>query len=267
MAARPRTGVNISDLRMPGREAILQAARLGFGVIQIDTVGTEFEPRQFGETARRHLRRFVGEQNMEIAALAVDIGGNRMGEDHRLDEGVDRTRQALQMAAQMNVPIVALEPGIIVPDDAQVVEAMRRIAQEADRAGCFVALQTGYSDPQQLATLLGEVGAPSLRVCYDPAGLLLGGYEALSGIEPLADQVILAYVRDAIGGYGGSPLGNRAPVGREASLGEGHIDLTEYVAALHEAGYHGPLIVRRLHSLDPVAELGAARERVEALGR
>lgn len=266
MAARAKIGVSLADLRMPGREAIAKAAQLGYQVIQVDTVGTEFEPRRFGATARRDLKHLVREVNMEIAALQVDIGGDRFGDPSRLDEGVDRTRQALQMAKDMNVPIVVLEPGLIVPDDAQLVEAMRLLAQAADATGTFLALLTGYTDPRQMRELIGMVSGSSVKACYDPAGLMLGGFEALSGIDPLADQIILAYVRDAIPGPRSGSPGGRAPVGREAALGEGHLDLAEYIAALHEASYFGPLIVHRMHAMDPVAELAKARKIVESVG-
>lgn len=267
MSASPaRIGMSIADLRMPAQEAIQQAARLGYQTIEIATVGTEFEPRRFGETARRHLRRFVADQNLEIAALQVDIGGQRFGNPSRLDEGVDHARSAIEMAAQMHVPIVTIELGPVVPDSAQLVEAMRRLAQRTDATGTFLALQTGYTDPNQLAELLRTLGAPTIKVCYDPAGLLLGGFEAFSGVGPLADQIILAYVRDAIAGRGSQADGGRAPLGRETALGDGELDLAQYVASLHEANYHGPLIVRRLQAMNPVVELAQARQRLASLG-
>ncbi len=264
--SRVKLGVNIDDLRMPAREAIRQAAQLGYRLIEINIVGTEFEPRRFGETARRHLRRFVGDNNLEIAALEVDIGGQRFGDPARLEEGVDRTQQAIEMAAQMHIPIVVAEAGPIVPDNSQILDAIRRLARLTDATGTFLALRTGYTDPNQAADMLGELNASTVRICYDPAGLLLGGFEALSGIGPLADQIVLAYVRDAIAGRGSQSGGGRAPLGRETPLGEGELNLEEYVAALHAAGYFGPLIVRRQHAQNPVAELGQAREMVEGVG-
>ena len=260
-------GVSIDDFRMPAQEAIRQAARLGYQTIEIATVGSEFEPRRFGETARRHLCRFVGDLNLAITALQVDIGGQRFADPSRLDEGVDRTIAAVRMAAQMRVPIVAVELGPVVPDSTQLVDAMRQLAQAGDSTGTFLALQTGYTDPEQLARLLAVLAAPAVKVCYDPAGLLLGGFEALSGIGPLANQIILAYVRDAIAGRGGQSGGGRASLGRETTLGEGELDLAEYVAALQEAGYFGPQIVRRLHAVNPVAELSKARQQLESLGQ
>ncbi len=259
MATAAKIGVSISDLHLPGREAIHTAAQLGYRSIVIDTVGTEFEPRRFGQTARRDLRHIVNHENMEIAALAVDIGGTRFGDARRLDEGGDRTSQALQMAREIHVPIVVLNVGAIVPDNGQLLDAMRLTARVADGTGTFVALLTGDTEPTKLAELMGAVGASSIKACYDPAGLMLAGFEALSGIAPLADQIILAYARDAIPGSGSAS-------GRETALGEGHLDLAEYIGALHEAGYFGRLIVRRMHAVDPVAEMGHAREIVEAVG-
>ncbi len=118
-----------------------------------------------------------------------------------------------------------------------------------------------------MAGLIRELGAPTVRVCYDPAGLLLGGLEALSGIGPLAGHIILAYVRDAIAGRGSANGGGRTPLGRETALGEGELDLAEYLGALQEASYFGALIVRRQHAANPVAELRRAREVVGSLGR
>jgi sugar phosphate isomerase/epimerase len=218
-------------------------------------------------SARRHLRRFVNDQNLELAALLVDIGGIRFADPARIEEGVDRTVAAIRMAAQMNVPIVAVELGPVVPDDTEVERALRQLAQTCDSTGTFLALQTGYTDPQEMARLIRNIGAPTIRACYDPAGLLLAGFEALSGIGPLAEQILLAYVRDAIAGRGSQSGGGRVPQGRETALSEGELDLPEYLAALEEASYFGPLIVRRTQATNPVPELAKARETLEAVVR
>lgn len=261
MSAKQKLGLCIDDLRLPAPEAIRQAAKMGYDLIELGTVGTEFEPRRFGQTARRHLRRFVVNMGLEIAALTVDIGGKRFADLGRLEEAFDRARAALEMAAQMHVPIVVTELGPITRSDldAQVFEALQSLGQIADATGTFLALQTGHCDPHFLADLLGRLNCAMIRICYDPGGLLIAGFEPLVGIESLADQIILAHLRDA-----STPAASEA-LGRETPLGEGQIDLAAYVACLHEAGYFGPQIVRRLHAADPVAEFENARELLDAL--
>jgi len=260
MSTKVKIGLCVDDLRLPAPEAIQQAAKMGYHLIELGTVGTEFEPRRFGQTARRHLRRFVLNLGLEIAALAADIGGKRFADPARVEEGFDRTRAAMEMAAQMHVPIVVTDLGPIAApvEDAPVFEVLQSLGQIADATGTFLALRTGYCEPRFLADLVSRLGCPMIRVCYDPGGLLIAGFEPLAGIEPLADQIILAYLRDAIAGSGEG-------VGRETPLGAGQIDLAAYVAYLHEAGYFGPQIVRRMHAAEPVAELAKARELLDAL--
>lgn len=139
-----------------------------------------------------------------------------------------------------------------------VVEALRHIGERADVRGTLVAIETAGHDPKVLKGLLEEVGCPMLRVCYDPAELVMRGGEALGGVEALAEQIVLARARDAVGpGAGGS--------GREVALGQGEVDLAEYLGMLAQAGYEGAPIVGRRGGEDPIGEIAAAKERLERL--
>ena len=62
---------------------------------------------------------------------------------------------------------------------------------------------------------------------------------------------------------GGS--GSRA--GHETRLGEGQIDLAEYLAALDEAGYHGVPFIRRTSANRPIEDIAEAKSRLDALVR
>jgi len=180
MSTKVKIGLCVDDLRLPAPEAIQQAAKMGYHLIELGTVGTEFEPRRFGQTARRHLRRFVLNLGLEIAALAADIGGKRFADPARVEEGFDRTRAAMEMAAQMHVPIVVTDLGPIAApvEDAPVFEVLQSLGQIADATGTFLALRTGYCEPRFLADLVSRLGCPMIRVCYDPGGLLIAGASA-----------------------------------------------------------------------------------------
>jgi sugar phosphate isomerase/epimerase len=121
-----------------------------------------------------------------------------------------------------------------------------------------VAVETGSGDPQTLAGLLREVNSSTLGAAYDPASLLVEGYDPLSGIDPLADRIFIARVRDAIAGS------ERRP-GREVNVGEGQVDLAEYLASLDQAGYNRAALIRRTSSDRPIQDIAAARERLRRL--
>ena len=50
-------------------------------------------------------------------------------------------------------------------------------------------------------------------------------------------------------------------------VGAGHIDFAAYLAALEEAGYHGPQIIRRSAGENPVQDIAAAKEHLERILR
>ncbi len=121
-----------------------------------------------------------------------------------------------------------------------------------------MAFETAGGEPGQLAAMLREIGCPQLAACYDPASLMIEGFDPLAGMAPLADRIVAARGRDALSGSAGR-------AGREVALGEGHLDLPAYLAALDEAGYRDVPFLRRTEAVDPVAELAAAKARLERL--
>jgi len=70
-------------------------------------------------------------------------------------------------------------------------------------------------------------------------------------------QVILSHARDAL-------AGTPERGGRETTLGDGRVDLLEYLSILSAAGYGGPQIIRRSGSERPLDDLAAAKEYLEA---
>ena len=68
-----------------------------------------------------------------------------------------------------------------------------------------MAVETAGVDPAALGKLLAEVNTPVVGAAYDPAGLLIDGFEPLSGMEPLADHILNARIRDAVAGTGQRP--------------------------------------------------------------
>ena len=266
--AQAKLGVCIDDLRLPGPEAIQQAARMGYRAIQIGTVASEFEPQRFGETARRHLRRFVNDQNLEIAALLVDIGGIRFGDPARLEEGVDRTVAAIQMAAQMHVPIVAVELGpdragrrprraVAAPARANL-RLHRHVPGPADRL--HRSRRDGPDDPYAWGPRPSAPATTRPACCW-----------AASRPSPASDPSPNRSSWPTFATPSPAAAARAAAAARRRDArppsAKARLDLAEYLAALQEASYFGPLIVRRLHAHDPLAELSKARQQLELLGR
>ena len=90
---------------------------------------------------------------------------------------------------------------------------------------------------------------PNLKVNFDPANMLLYDKDdPLKAIELLAPDVRSVHVKDA----------NRPTTpgqwGEEVPLGQGQVNIREFVRTLQKVGYRGPLCIER--------EVGNQEQRV-----
>lgn len=257
-----RFGVVLDSFRQPVKEALASAARLRLLEVEMPAVGGEVDPDELSRTGRRHLLHYVSGLGLQLSALGANLGPSRGG-GRDLEPRLDKTRRIIEMAAELRVPVVTTHLGRVDGETVQsgdLTEALEILANLTDRTGTFVALETESSDPQAIATLLKRIDCPTIGTCYDPGSLLIDGYDPIAGLEPLADRILIARARDAVAG---TPQRR----GRETALGEGQIDLAEYLAGLDQAGYRRGPFIRRTQALDPTAELAEARRRLEAFLR
>lgn len=256
-----RLGVVLEGLGQEARDALQSASRLGFRQVELPAAVGSVSPAELSGTGRRHLLKYVSGLGLELAALGGDLGGARFADSARLEQRLDRTRAIIEMAADLRVPVVTTHLGQ-VDDEAvgrgHLLEAINQLADVSDRTGTFIAFETAGGDPAKLSEVLRRVDSRMLGACYDPASLLIDGFDPMSGIEPLANSILIARARDALAGAARHP-------GREVALGSGQIDLAEYLAALDQAGYRSVPFIRRTGSEHPMEELADARRRLERL--
>ena len=256
---RSLLGVGVGDLRLPVKQALRRAAQMGFGVVELPAAGGETTSDTLSGTGRRDLARLVRSLGLRIAALDGDLGSRALADPKNVEQHIDRTKSILELAADMDVPIVAasIAAGDDEADDPPSIDVLREIAAHADRTGTIFAVRTGWRSAQQLADLIKRVDCDSMCVCVDPASLLMNGEAPIEAIGHLAEQVCLSYARDAI-------AASTDGAAREMPLGQGQVDLPAYLAALDAAGYHGPHIVRRLESQRPIDDIMQAKSLLDS---
>lgn len=255
-------GIVLDSFGQPVKDSLQSAARLAFHEVELPAAG-EVDPATLSRTGRRHLMHYVNGLGLRLSALGGASGGGGFDDGGRIEQRLDQTRRVVEMAAELKVPVVTTHLGRV--DDAAiqrglVVEAVRELADLADRTGTFVALETSAADPQALGRLLRDIDAPGVGACYDPAGLLIDGFDPFSGFESLADRIRSARIRDAVPGHGRRP-------GRETPIGQGQIDFAQYLALLDQAGFRSAPFIRRTGSDRPLDEIAEAKRRIETLIR
>jgi sugar phosphate isomerase/epimerase len=233
-------GVALESLGLPFRDALRTAAATGFSAIQFEAVG-DLAPQELSQTGRREIRHLLKQHSIKLAALSYPT---RHGYDHldRLEARIEGTGRALALAHDLGAPIVINHAGKIpASDDAPrrlaFLEAMRRLANEADRVGSTLALLASSDPPDALEALIREVGGFGLAINFAPAHLLAVGVDLSAAARTLAPWMRHVHARDVVrSALAASGL-------REAPLGTGEVGWARLLQTLEAVDYQHPITV------------------------
>jgi len=258
--ARLKIGVLIDSLRLGVREGIRRAAELGFDGFQVYVTGGELAPEAMTRSARREFRTLVTDSGLELSALCVELGGYT--DEASVDERVERTRRMLDLGVDLGARVHTAHIGRI-PDDP-AAKARRTLAAALEAIGtyaaeheCCFACETGPEDTPLMRDFLAALACEGLKVNYDPANLVMKGYDVVRGVYALAPLIVHTHAKDGIR----RPDGSR----QEVPVGKGQVPWESYVAALREVGYEGFFTIERESGDDPVADAIAAKRFLERL--
>jgi sugar phosphate isomerase/epimerase len=155
----------------------------------------------------------------------------------RLEWGVKRTR-ALGLGG------LTLHAGFLPersdPGRKEMLDTLAQAGRLAAASGITLAFETGQETAQLLRQTLDELNMPNIKVNFDPANMLLYDMgDPIRAVEILAPDIYSVHVKDA------RRPGVAGQWGEEVPLGEGEVNISEFIRALKQNGYRGPLVVER----------------------
>lgn len=236
-----KIGVVLESMGVPLRQGLPQAARLGVAGVQVDAAG-ELAPERLTETARRELKNLLRTFNQQFTALncplrhGLDVAENQQPR-------IDYVRSALGMAFELG-PRVVIAPCPKLPGESEIErarllrEALTALGRHGDRVGSVLALEIGLDPPEAVRDYLASFDVGSLKVNYDPANILVNGFDPVKGVIPLGQLIAHTHARDA----------RKTTVSRgaqEVALGSGDVDWLSYIATLTAIDYRGFLTIER----------------------
>jgi L-ribulose-5-phosphate 3-epimerase len=159
-------------------------------------------------------------------------------------ERIERLKWALDRTLALGLSDLSLHAGFIPEPGDPARPAMLEVLAEAARLAAAkrvtLAFETGQETAALLRATLDELDAPALKVNFDPANMLLYDMgDPIRAVEILAPDIRSVHVKDA-----------RRPAakgqwGAEVPLGQGEVNIREFIRALQRNGYAGPLIIER----------------------
>jgi sugar phosphate isomerase/epimerase len=159
-------------------------------------------------------------------------------------ERLERLDWALERTLALGLNDLMLHAGFLpeVGDPARkdMLDTLAKAGRMAADRGITLAFETGQETADLLRQTLDDLNCPNIKVNFDPANMLLYNMgDPIRAVEILGPDIRSVHVKDA----------NRPRVagewGEEVPLGEGQVDIPQFIKTLKRVGYQGPLVIER----------------------
>lgn len=269
-------GVMLESFRLPDREAIEAAKRIGAQGVQTYCTAGEHAPENMTRDKKRELLSMMDDAGLVFSAICGDLGRG-FGNPELNPALIEKSKRIMELAKELGSDVVTTHIGVVPCDPAHpryriMQDACRELAEFADGMGSHFALETGPEPSSVLKRFLDSLGSRGVAVNLDPANLVMVvGDDPVDAVYSLKDYIVHTHAKDGVMVkrtnpeyiYGVTPTPEDvrgATFYRELPLGEGKVGFPSYLAALEDVGYRGFLTVEREAGDDPVKDIGNAAE-------
>jgi sugar phosphate isomerase/epimerase len=173
-------------------------------------------------------------------------------------------KQSVNLATELGLTIVSAHVGFIPPSSEPkyntMVDRVCEIAEPFSAAGITLMMETGQESAPELLQFLNDLRCQNVKVNFDPANMILyGAGEPIEAIETLGRHIGHVHVKDAtLSARPGEEWGTEVP------FGSGEVPPREFLSALRDAGYTGPLVIEREAGNQRLADVKTAIETLRS---
>jgi sugar phosphate isomerase/epimerase len=237
---------NTPDLIAGVKKLGLQHVQLALGEIaQMDDKRKHQELgtlRNSGIVFTGGMMGFPGEDYTTIASIKK-TGGFVSAEEFPIRRAM--MKAGAQVAKELGMKLVTSHIGFVPPSSdpnyAAMVERICDVAQDLDVLGLTLTMETGQESAPELLQFLNDLRCKNVQVNFDPANMILyGAGDPIEAIGILGRHIAHVHVKDAT-------MSDAPGVvwGKEVPFGTGQVPPKEFLRALKDAGYTGPLCIER----------------------
>ncbi len=236
-----KIGVRLESMGLPLRRALAEAERLGVSGVQVDAVG-DLAPGALSQTGRREFLHLLRGHNLELTALGCPL---RRGLDQleNQEARIHRIQEAMTLSFDLGPRKVIIQPGR-VPEDEQnpglrvLAESLATLSRHGNRVGAVLALETGSEPGSTLARMLDRFDTGGLGINFDPANLLMNGFDVYESLAALSGRIVHCHAHDA-------RQAGASRAAQEVPVGHGDIDWLQFLSEMEHHDYHGWIVVEQ----------------------
>jgi sugar phosphate isomerase/epimerase len=249
-----KVGIDLASLRQPLKKALLSAAQLGAGGVEIDA-RNQLKPSELTRTGVRQLKKMLDDLGLEVCAVKFQTRrGYNVLED--LDARMTATVAAMRMAHELGAGVVVNQVGRIPAEKEGeewelLLATLAELGAKSMKEGAVLAARTGPEPPEDLLALIQALPEGSLFADLDPGSLIIHGFGAQDAAKTLGNHVVHVHARDGVRDLARGR-------GLETPLGQGMADFPHLIAQLEEVNYRGYFTVERTETEQPLEDVGDA---------
>ena len=252
-------GVMLESFKLPYREAIETAAKIGAKGLQVHATRGEFTPDNITAEKKAELKSLLNDNDLVISALCGDLGKG-FGKKELNPELIEKSKRIIDLAKELGTNIVTTHIGVVPSDPGHerykiMQEACFELSRYADSMDAKFAVETGPEPSATLKTFLDSLGSKGVSVNLDPANLaMVIGENAVAAVYNLKDYIVHTHAKDGIKLLDRNPEIIYGvceekmlldPAFKEVPLGQGAVPFKEYLNALTDIGFNGFLTIER----------------------
>lgn len=229
---------------IPVQEALTHCARIGYKNVELPLLtGYPTQPDKLTPALRREIRRQTDGLGLTISALTYNMSLTTP------DAGQARHRDGIKLASEIARDLAPDRPPPLqtsIGGKAEEWESLResmagRLRAWVETAGAaggslVITPHVGHAvnSPDRLLWLYRQAEHPVLGLTFDRSHFELEGYSLTQSVPPLVPHTRFVHLKDTKG----------TPAVYDSFLpGEVYPDYPQYLRALTDAGYRGPLVV------------------------
>jgi len=254
---RLKVGAFLSSFRLDLKNALAKAQEIGLAGIQLSSLPPAINVEDISAKKAAEIIRIFKDHNLVISAVCGDIGGFAVDDEREAGIRVAQTRRIMDNTRQLGVSIVQTHIGCIPEDfnDKKVVimrKCLEEIGQYGQEVGVVLATETGPESASTMKRFLDTIQIPAIKVNYDPANLVMNGFDCIGGVAELKDYIVHTHAKDG-------RKETDAQGHKEQPLGQGEVNFPRYIAAMDAIGYKGYYVIEREVGDNPAKDIAEAK--------
>ncbi len=286
---RPSLSICLDDLRLEIKAALEHARRMAFAAVEVGATAGPVSPAELSRTGQRHFLRHLSDLGLRLGSLRGPSSGPGYADPAGGERRLETMRRIIALASALHTPVVSTALGAIgtefafgkgatgclqpvsSPVDARAgeppvapgesesvrdrtIDVLRTLADDADRCGVIVAVETAGIGAAELNQMFARIGCPNLLAACDTGAMLMRGEDPHRVADVLAGRIGLVRARDAV-------IGSALAPGHEVALGDGALDVAGLLAALAESAFAGDIVLTRTTGDSREEDLARAKAR------